>query len=530
MDNKNNKDNRKELIKSNNQNIVRLYQLSEISRMADYIAEAKMFGLKSKAEAFVLLMVSENEGINPVQAAMDYNIINGSPTIKTVAALRRFLEAGGQIKYKVYTDPQCTVEASHKQYGSIEVTWTIEKASKIIDYYDKQTGKPHYLTEKMNWKNYPRDMLKNRAVGEALRTIYPQGMKNMYTTEEASDFSKDGSLNNVVDIQAEPIITNDIDGSNYNQNKDVFENGHNHSPYKQYEDQTWEEMETSLLLWHINNSTMKNTHPEHYKEAVAELKRRNIQSSKEENKEKKTESKPSAQNKKEEDKKTENEKKEEILQGREYEQLELKDLKKLALIETDQIILKVIYDLIEKKLSELEIKDLIEAREYYTNKKPNEKLLNIVTEVLNEKLSVCPVGICRGNKWSEMSTDKLNKYLSDYQNGVLTEYIGVIGTEYIGVIGAELLSRESFENNIEVPQEESKEKQTEKTKAKKEEKKKAESSAEVHVDEDEDPFSDAYDDDWGGDYNDLLEEQEEREKNPSHQVSNSFEDEDIPFN
>lgn len=389
MDNKNNKDPKKELIKSNHQNIVRVYQLSDISRMADYISEAKMFGIKSKAEAFILLMVAENEGINPIQASMDYDIINGKPTIKTVAALRRFLEAGGQVKYKVYTDTECTVEVSHKQYGSLEITWTIEKANKIIDYYDKQTGKPHYLTEKMNWKNYPRDMLKHRAVGEALRTIYPQGMKNMYTTEEARDFSKDSSLNNVVDIQAEQIITNDIDGSNYNQNKDVFENGYNHSPFKQYKDQSWEEMETSLLLWHINNSTMKNTHPEHYKDAVLELKRRNIQSSKEENKEKKKESKPSASNKKE-DKKIENDKKEEILQGREYDQLELKDLKKLALIETDQIILKVIYDLIEKKLSELEIKDLIEAREYYTNKKPNEKLLNIVIEVLNEKQTEKP--------------------------------------------------------------------------------------------------------------------------------------------
>ena len=172
--------------------------------------------------------------------------------------------------------------------------------------------------------------------------------------------------------------------------------------------------------------------------------------------------------------------------------------------------------MIEKKISELEIKDLIEAREYYTNKKPNEKLLNIVIEVLNEKLSVCPVGICRGMKWSEMSTDKLNKYLSDYQNGVLTEH----AAEYIGVIGAELLSRES------------KEKQTEKTKTKKEEKKKVESSAEVHVDEDEDPFSQANDSDWdnGETYEDLLNKQEEEEKRPPNQVSDSFEDdEDIPF-
>ena len=177
--------------------------------------------------------------------------------------------------------------------------------------------------------------------------------------------------------------------------------------------------------------------------------------------------------------------------------------------------------MIEKKISELEIKDLIEAREYYTNKKPNEKLLNIVIEVLNEKLSVCPVGICKGMKWPEMSTDKLNKYLSDYQNGVLTEY----ASEYIGVIGSELLSRESFENNIEEPQEESKEKQTEKTKAKKEEKKKVESSAEVHVDEDEDPFSTASDSDW----EQLVSEQEAREGQPPHQIDDGLDEEDGDF-
>ena len=127
-----------------------------------------------------------------------------------------------------------------------------------------------------------------------------------------------------------------------------------------------------------------------------------------------------------------------------------------------------------------------------------------------------------------MSIDKLNKYLSDYQSGVLTEH----AAEYIGVIGSELLSRESFENNIEVPQEEPQKKQTEKPKTKKVEKKKVESSAEVHVDEDEDPFSTASDSDWdnGETYEDLLNKQEDEENKPPYQVSDSFEDdEDIPF-
>ncbi|KLI54608.1 hypothetical protein SZ44_13675, partial [Brachyspira hyodysenteriae] len=88
-----------------------------------------------------------------------------------------------------------------------------------------------------------------------------------------------------------------------------------------------------------------------------------------------------------------------------------------------------------------------------------------------------------------------------------------------------LLSRESFENNIEVPQEEPQKKQTEKPKDKKEEKKKVESSAEVHVDEDEDPFSTASDSNW----EELIAEQEERETHPPHQINDGLDEEDDGF-
>lgn len=86
---------------------------------------------------------------------------------------------------------------------------------------------------------------------------------------------------------------------------------------------------------------------------------------------------------------------------------------------------------------------------------------------MNNKLSICPVGISKGCKWEELSSEKLESYYNDCKSGKLIGY----ADEYASYIEKILTKRQT------------KEVETKEVKN-------------IKANEDEDPFSDAEDDDW----------------------------------
>ena len=166
-------------------NNMQLIPFDQTKLMAQAIAESKLFGIQTPAQALALGLLCQAEGRHPAEAARDYHIINGKPSLKSEAMLARFQQAGGRVEWHDYTHESVSGTFSHPQGGTLKVSWTIKDA--------ERAG----LTGNVTWKKFPRQMLKARCISEAVRGIYPGVLSGLYAPEEVAEFGP-------VTVQTEP--------------------------------------------------------------------------------------------------------------------------------------------------------------------------------------------------------------------------------------------------------------------------------------------------------------------------------------
>jgi hypothetical protein len=171
--------------------------LAEIERMADYVAKSGLFGAKNKDQAVALMMLAQAEGMHPMTAARDFDIIQGRPSKKAEAMLRDFHRAGGKVEWHQLTDTVADATFSHEIGGSFRCTWDIDRA--------KRAG----LGGKEMWTKWPRQMLRSRCVSEGCKTVYPSATSGMYTPEEARDIEpmRDVTPDRPKRITSDPLQT-----------------------------------------------------------------------------------------------------------------------------------------------------------------------------------------------------------------------------------------------------------------------------------------------------------------------------------
>ena len=154
---------------------VSFYALSDMQVMAEAVAQSGLFGMKSMPQALALMLVAQAEGQHPATITQDYDIIQGKACRKTHSVMARFQMMGGRVEWHQLTDAVADATFTHSAGGSLRMSWTIEQA--------KKAG----LTNKDNWKNYPRAMLRARCIAEGVRAVYPAAIGGMMVAEEAQD-------------------------------------------------------------------------------------------------------------------------------------------------------------------------------------------------------------------------------------------------------------------------------------------------------------------------------------------------------
>lgn len=168
-----------------------LIPFDQTKLMAEAIAKSKLFGIQTAEQALALGLLCQAEGRHPAEAARDYHIIGGKPSLKSEAMLARFQQAGGRVEWHDYTHEAVTGTFTHPQGGSLKVSWTIKDAERA-----GLTGNP-------TWKKFPRQMLKARCISEAVRGIFPGVLSGLYAPEEVQEFSPVQSHTEPEPIQVE---------------------------------------------------------------------------------------------------------------------------------------------------------------------------------------------------------------------------------------------------------------------------------------------------------------------------------------
>jgi hypothetical protein len=153
--------------------------MADMQMLAKAIAASGLFGIKTPDAALVLMSIAQAEGRHPVEAARDYDVINGKPAKRAEAMLRDFLQAGGAVEWHSLTDELADATFTHPQTGKVRIDWDMKRARTAFGPKDMYT-------------KFPRQMLRSRVVSEGIRTLWPLATSGLYVPEEVADIPHTG--------------------------------------------------------------------------------------------------------------------------------------------------------------------------------------------------------------------------------------------------------------------------------------------------------------------------------------------------
>lgn len=125
-------------------------------------------------KAMAIIQTGRELGLGPMQSLRSIHIIEGKPTMSAdlIAGLALSKVPGSVLRVAESTDTVCVIKAGRAGHELTTFTYTMQDA--------QRAG----LTGKQNWRNYPRAMLRARAITEAARAIFPDAVVGLYDPDE----------------------------------------------------------------------------------------------------------------------------------------------------------------------------------------------------------------------------------------------------------------------------------------------------------------------------------------------------------
>lgn len=134
--------------------------------------------IRNAETAMMIVQAGTEMGIPPMQALSTLYPVNGKIAMEGKAMLKKLRQGRVKVEWIESTDTKCSVTLTRPddQTDKHTETFTIEDA--------QRAG----LLGKDNWKKYPKDMLRWKALSRASRFHCPDISEGLYLLEEVADF------------------------------------------------------------------------------------------------------------------------------------------------------------------------------------------------------------------------------------------------------------------------------------------------------------------------------------------------------
>lgn len=163
--------------------------MTAIETLGEAMFRSAMFGAANPQQGAVIVWTCMMEGITPMEFKRRYHLVDGNPTMRYDYMLAKFRERGGRYRVIERTPQKASVELTFmEQTLTFTMTWQDALKEEYI-YAGGRIGDEKSL--KKNWRTERgrQTMLWSRVVTDGVRTMAPEIVAGVASSDEAEDYS-----------------------------------------------------------------------------------------------------------------------------------------------------------------------------------------------------------------------------------------------------------------------------------------------------------------------------------------------------